>query len=125
VCSGSGEVLTCTFILFYLVVKTTTTTVHTSQTNATALTVCKDTVAVYSDGMPLYTLIGKGCLVVELLGNEYTVLNGTVFFWQTPKKMYSTVAEEYVEVHSITLPMWIVPTLILIIRELASTKADL
>ena len=119
-CTASGTVATCAFLFFYLILKTTATT--TTFTEPTAVTVCNSTVAVYSNGFPLYTVIGKGCLVVPLLAENFTVSNGTVFFWDSGNvTLFSEPAEGGAKV---SLPLWPVVTALLVLREVFSTKAD-
>jgi len=110
-----------TFVLFYLLVPAKTS--ESPSVPLTALTVCGSEVAVYSNGFPLYTIVGKGCLVVPLLGKTYTVMNNTIYFWNYNVTLLSA-PERLVRGELPRPPLWLLPTAILVLRWALSTKAD-
>jgi len=110
-----------TFVLFYLLVSTKTS--ENLSVHLTALTVCGSEVAVYSNGFPLYTILGKGCLVVPLLGNTYTLRNNTIYFWNYNVTLLSA-PKHLVSSELPRPPLWLLPTALLVLRWAFSTRAD-
>jgi len=120
---GRGEVFT--LLLFYLVLSKTREAIVTNATTSAQdfLKVCNDTVTVYLNGFPEYVVIGEGCLTVPLLANNFTLLDNKVFFWNSTP--ITLMKEDNEGTRGLSVPPWVAPTALLLIRGLLSKRAAL
>ncbi len=123
-CQTLSNSLICTFLyvsIIYTTIKTITlSTLSTTKAN-NEIVLCNETVVVYLDGMPVYTVIGEGCKSVAKLAKFYTIINNTVFFWHIAN---STTA--FFEEHrrNISFPYHLIAITILVLRKIFSSEAE-
>ncbi len=84
-CSTVSGSLICTFLFISIVYTTletfTTQTVRVTTKTSRDIVLCNETVVVYLDGLPVYTVVGNGCKSIAKLAESYIIINNTVMFW--------------------------------------------
>ena len=86
------------------------------------IVLCNNTVVVYLDGMPVYTVIGEGCKSVAKLARLYTVINNTVFFWHLANLTTTMFLKEHRE--NVPFPYHFVALALLLLKKIFSVEAE-
>ncbi len=119
-CTTVGTVLKCAMVFFYIVFTTTTTFNVTTENTTKPIIICNDTVVVYLDGYPVYTIIGKACITVVKLADSFTIINNTVYFWDVPTNvtLYAPPKRPH------RFPLWPFAVIILLLRKIFSVEFE-